>query len=184
MEAPGDRRDPYRDRLKFQLPDGQHVILRPAETSDENLLRHFFSRMSASDLRSRFLTTVPPRNGPLTTQLIQSLKKGSIGLLALGGDGEDVWGIGQLHPDSTGRSSEFAVLVRSDMKGRGIGWALLNQLLECARRRDISLVTGLVLMENTTMLKMCRELGFTTEPLSVASHVASVRICTKPLGNR
>jgi acetyltransferase len=159
-------------------------MLRSAETSDEDLLREFFSRVSASDLRSRFLTTVPPRNGPLTTQLIQSLKKGSIGLLVLGDDGDDVWGVGQLHPDSTGGSAEFAVLVRSDMKGRGIGWALLNQLLECARRGDVSLVTGLVLLENTTMLKMCRELGFTIEPLSVASHVASVRICTKSSKDR
>jgi len=50
--------------------------------------------------------------------------------------------------------------VRSDWKGRGVGYLLMNRLIAIARRAGIGELTGEVLHENRTMLAMCRELGF------------------------
>ena len=55
---------------------------------------------------------------------------------------------------------EYAVLVRSDLKSHGLGWLLMQTIIEYARAEGIRMIEGQVLRENTTMLKMCRELGF------------------------
>ena len=59
---------------------------------------------------------------------------------------------------------EYAILVRSDLKGRGLGWALMRIIIEYARWLGLKAIEGQVLRENTTMLAMCRELGFTIAP--------------------
>src|SRR5262249_19672281 len=55
---------------------------------------------------------------------------------------------------------EYAVLVRSDLKGRGIGWGLMELMIRYARSEGLREIDGQVLRENTMMLRMCRELGF------------------------
>lgn len=174
-----DTSDPYRDRRKVSLPDGQIVLIRSVEPVDEAPLQTFFSQISPNDLRLRFFSNISPRDPSLSADLTQIRKKGMVALLAFNEQTQEIWGVGQLNPDSKERSAEFAILIRSDMKGRGIGWVLLNQLLERARNAGIYLVTGQVLLENSTMLKMCRELGFTIEPWDAASHTVTVRIRTK-----
>jgi acetyltransferase len=58
------------------------------------------------------------------------------------------------------KRGEFAVLVQSDLKGHGLGWRLMQHLIDYARAEQLKELYGSVLAENTTMLKMCRELGF------------------------
>jgi acetyltransferase len=57
-------------------------------------------------------------------------------------------------------------MVRSDMKGRGLGYALMQEMLAWARERGLARVIGEVLPENSTMLKMARELGAAVAPIS------------------
>ena len=66
----------------------------------------------------------------------------------------------RLHTNADYDSGEYAILVRSDLKGRGLGWLLMQLLIEYARAEGIRSIEGQVLQENTTMLNMCRELGF------------------------
>lgn len=61
-------------------------------------------------------------------------------------------------PDNV--KAEFAVLVRSDLKGRGLGHLLLQRLIQYARDRGLSELTGEVLEDNVKMLALCRALGF------------------------
>ena len=55
---------------------------------------------------------------------------------------------------------EFAILVRSDLKGRGLGCLLMQLIIEYARSEGLTAIEGQVLSENAAMLTMCRELGF------------------------
>ena len=57
-------------------------------------------------------------------------------------------------------TAEYAILLRSELKGKGLGWALMQLLIEYARAEGLKSLYGEVLNENTTMLAMCRELGF------------------------
>lgn len=69
-------------------------------------------------------------------------------------------GVVRLHANSNYDSGEYAVLVQSDLKGRGLGWALMQLIIAYARAEGLSSIAGEVLRDNTTMLAMCRELGF------------------------
>lgn len=65
-------------------------------------------------------------------------------------------------PDYT--RAEYAILVRSDLKGRGLGWRLMQHLIAYAKAEKLQQLHGSVLTGNATMLQMCRELGFSIEP--------------------
>jgi len=56
------------------------------------------------------------------------------------------------------------VLVRSDFKGRGLGWLLMQTMIDYASAEGLQTVEGQVLQDNTTMIAMCRELGFAVTP--------------------
>jgi acetyltransferase len=69
-------------------------------------------------------------------------------------------GVVRVHADANYERGEFAVLVRSDLKGRGLGYLLMQLIIEYARSEGLKAMEGQVLSENATMLAMCRELGF------------------------
>jgi acetyltransferase len=69
-------------------------------------------------------------------------------------------GATRLHINSNYDAAEYAILVRSDLKGRGLGWLLMRTIIEYARNEGLRTIEGQVLSDNATMLKMCGELGF------------------------
>jgi acetyltransferase len=69
-------------------------------------------------------------------------------------------GVVRIHADSNFQTAEYAILIRSDLKGHGLGWLLMELIIEYARAEGFSSVHGQVLRENVTMLDMCRKLGF------------------------
>jgi acetyltransferase len=73
-------------------------------------------------------------------------------------------GVVRLHSDSIYETGEYAILLRSDLKGRGLGWALMQLLIEYAKSEGLKQIFGQVLRENTTMIEMCRSLGFKVQP--------------------
>jgi len=67
--------------------------------------------------------------------------------------------------------------VRSDLKGHGLGWTLMQITIDYARWLGLKTIEGQVLRENTTMLQMCRELGF-----AIASDPEDRDLCVVTLG--
>jgi acetyltransferase len=72
-------------------------------------------------------------------------------------------GVVRLHDDPGGIGGEFAILVRSHLKGHGLGWLLMRHMIAYAQTKNLRRVHGQVLAENATMLQMCSELGFKIE---------------------
>jgi acetyltransferase len=68
-----------------------------------------------------------------------------------------------LHADSAYETAEYAILLRSDLKGRGLGWAMMKLLIEYAKSEGLKYLTGQVLRGNQAMLQMCRDLGFSVK---------------------
>ena len=87
-------------------------------------------------------------------------------------------GVVRLHADADYASGEYAILVRSDLKGKGLGWLLMQLIIEYARAEGVRSIHGQVLQENTMMLEMCRELGFhiETDPQERACVVVTLRL--------
>jgi acetyltransferase len=80
--------------------------------------------------------------------------------------------------DPDNRQAEYAVEVRSDWKGRGLGYLLITRRIDVARQRRIGKLIGEVLHENTATLQMCPALGFSIR--ADAKDPSLVRV-TKPL---
>ncbi len=69
----------------------------------------------------------------------------------------------RLHADPDHKTGEYAILVRSNLKGVGLGWKLMQLIIEWAKADGIEIVKGEVLRENRTMLKVCEALGFSVK---------------------
>ena len=69
-------------------------------------------------------------------------------------------GVVRLHADANHEAGEYAILLRSDLKGQGLGWELMQLIIEWAKADGLSAVEGQVLRENTVMLDMASGLGF------------------------
>jgi acetyltransferase len=78
----------------------------------------------------------------------------------IAGEGEETLGTvrGMVDPDNI--AAEFGVIVRSDLKGSGLGHRLMVKLIEHLRERGTQRIVGTVLRENTGMLELARRLGF------------------------
>jgi acetyltransferase len=69
-------------------------------------------------------------------------------------------GVVRLHDDDGGETGEFAIILRTRLKGHGLGWLMMKHMIANAKAKGLKTVRGQVLSENTTMLLMCEELGF------------------------
>jgi GNAT superfamily N-acetyltransferase len=85
-------------------------------------------------------------------------------------------GVVWLYSDSAHETGEYAILLRSDLKGRGLGWALMQLIIEYAKSEGLKQISGQILQENSVMLKMCRELGFKIKTNSEDGGVCDVTL--------
>jgi acetyltransferase len=85
-------------------------------------------------------------------------------------------GVVRIHSDSIYESAEYAILLRSDLKGRGLGWAMMQLIIEYAKSEGLKAISGEVLQENTVMLEMCRDLGFEVKTDPVEHDVCNVKL--------
>src|SRR5439155_14410121 len=80
--------------------------------------------------------------------------------------------------DPDNRQAEFAIVVRSDLKGKGLGTALMRKIIRYCRGRGTAEMTGQILRQNTAMREVAKRLGF-VETGAPAAEIVEVRL---PLG--
>ncbi|MGE5271439.1 MAG: GNAT family N-acetyltransferase, partial [Thiohalocapsa sp.] len=141
-----------------RLRDGTEIALRPAQPEDEPLLHELAAHMSPDDLRLRFFTPVRGLSHAVAARLTQIDYDREMALLAVSGG--VALGIAHFFADPDRLRAEYAIAVRSDWQGRGVGYALMTRLIAVARKWGVGELVGEVLRENRRMLEMCRELGF------------------------
>jgi acetyltransferase len=163
-------------------PDGTPISVRPMRPDDEQLLRRFLAAIDPEDLRLRFFVPVKEFGDVFISRLTQLDYARAIAFVALQ-DGEIV-GVVRLHCDANHERGEFAVLVRSELKGQGLGWRLMQLIIEYARAEGLEVIHGQVLRENATMLKMCRELGFSILRLPDTPELVAVELALQPVAAR
>jgi acetyltransferase len=146
------------------LTDGMQVFVRPVRPEDEGLYREFFPHVTQEDLRLRFFAPVREFSHTFLTRLTQLDYARSMAFLALDDATGAMLGAVRLHADANYETGEYAILLRSDLKGRGLGWRLMQLMIEYAAAEGLHTVEGQVLRQNTTMLTMCRQLGFAVTP--------------------
>jgi acetyltransferase len=159
---------PYPKELERHVTTqkGSALFVRPVRPEDEPLVLEAFRRLDPADVRMRFFATVKEMPHEQAARLIQIDYDREMALIgfAESGDISGPVGIARLSADPENLKAEFAIIVRSDLKGRGIGACLMRLLIDYARARGIGTLIGEVLAENAAMLALARGLGFSTTP--------------------
>jgi acetyltransferase len=168
---------PYPRALEREIAirDGAAFRLRPIRPEDEGALADMVARCTPDDLRLRFMAavrTLPHQAAARFSQIDYDREMAFVAVepSAPFGTGP-IYGVVRLIADPENEAAEFAVLVRSDMKGRGLGTRLMTAILDFARAKGLQRVFGEILRENTTMLDMTRELGFHADPSGTAGTI-------------
>jgi len=148
------------------LRDGTALLVRPVRPEDAPLYDAFFAKVTAADLRLRFFAPIKSFTHAFVARLTQIDYARAMAFIAIDRSSGEMAGVVRLHANADYDRGEYAVLVRSDYKGRGLGWLLMQLIIDYARTEGIRTVEGQVLRGNTAMLTMCRELGFkiTSDP--------------------
>lgn len=149
---------------ELSLKTGKRVQVRPVRPEDEAMFREFFTHVTADDLRLRFFSAVRHFSHEFIARLTQLDYARAIALAMIDPDDGRMLGAVRLLADADYDTGEYAILVRSDLKGQGIGWQLMRIMIEYAHWLELRVVEGQVLRENRTMLAMCRQLGFQVRP--------------------
>lgn len=139
---------------------GLDLLLRPIRPEDEPLYGPFFEHLTSHDIRMRFFGALGQVNHSQIARFTQIDYARAMAFVALEAGSGELLGLSRLSAEPDGRRAEFALLVRSDRKGLGIGSALMRQLIDYAKAEGIGTLFGDVQEENDAMLSLCWKLGF------------------------
>jgi acetyltransferase len=138
-----------------------NILVRPVRPEDESLYPDFFRQVSPDDLRMRFFAPIKEFGPAFIARLTQLDYARAMAFAAISQSTGQLLGVVRLHSDANYEAGEYAILLRSDLKGRGLGWKLMELMIQYARTEGLRRIDGQVLSGNVAMLKMSRELGFT-----------------------
>lgn len=156
---------PYPKEIEEEvtLRSGLPVLLRPIRPEDEAAHQELFAQLTPEDIYFRFFGGVrrfPHSQMARFTQIDYDREMAIIGVMDADSDHPQTIGVARAVNDKEGITTEFAIVVRSDMKRQGLGRILLEKLIRCCRDRGLKTMTGQILAENDAMLRLAEKVGF------------------------
>lgn len=142
---------------------GLDLNVRPASPDDDRALANFFGEVSPQDLRFRFLSAMKQVTPGLAKQLVDIDHSQTENLLAFD-DRERLVATAMIAAPSGADDAEVAVAVRSDLKGLGIGWSMLDHACDYARLRGFKAVHSVQLSDDRAAIALEQEMGFQARP--------------------
>ncbi len=155
---------PYPAELEeeFTMRSGRTVLLRPIRPEDEPDHHVFISKLSQEDIRFRFFGMLRELPHSEMARLTQIDYDREMAFIARGenADGkEETLGVVRVVTMPDNIRSEFAIVVRSDLKGQGLGRALLVKMVDYCKSRGTRVFAGQILKDNKAMLRLGQSLG-------------------------
>jgi acetyltransferase len=146
-----------------ETPVGEKIRIRPIRPADEPMLAAFQTQLTPEDIRFRFLSPRKEFSHKTNARFTQIDYARAMAFVALPEDQSEILGVARLEADPDYVSAEYAIIVRSDLKGHGLGWMLMQHLIRYAKSEGLRDLHGDVLATNERMLQMCRDLGFAVD---------------------
>lgn len=161
---------PYPKQLEewATLQSGRRVFMRPIRPEDEPAHYAFVSRLTPEDIRFRFFGLVrefPHSQMARFTQIDYNREMAFIAQAPDERGKPETLGVVRTVTDPDNRNAEFAIVVRSDLKGQGLGHALLEKMIRYCRDRGTREVVGQALSDNVAMLRLAETFGFKSREL-------------------
>jgi acetyltransferase len=165
---------------KIVLPDGRTLLLRPVRPEDGPAFIETFEKLSPEDVRMRFFAPKKSLSPNFAARLTQIDYDREMALVLSDPDQPsrkaEIYGVVRIAADPDNEKAEYAILVRTDMKGLGLGPFLMRRIIDYARARGIRTLFGDVLRENESMLKLCRSLGFSVRSVPEEADIVEVKL--------
>lgn len=155
---------PYPTELaEVRTWQGVQLELRPIRPEDE--LRHveFLASLDPEDIRMRLFYSRRRMERSELARLTQIDYTREMAFIAVapGPDGApQTLGVARALADPDNFSAEFGIIVRSSLKGTGLGRILLGKLIDYQRANGTQQLVATVLRENQRMLELAYSLGF------------------------
>jgi acetyltransferase len=146
------------------LFDGQSLTLRPIRPEDEPVHAQFLAQLRPDDVRFRFFGLVRDFSHTQISRYTQIDYDREMAFIAVATNPDgtaEILGVVRAVIEAARSSAEFAIIVRSDIKGRGLGQVLLEKMIRYCRERGLGVLRGQALASNSRMIDLARRLGFT-----------------------
>ena len=156
---------PPRRRARGQrlvLANGFVLSLRPIGPGDVDALRRGFARLTPEQVRLRVFHRMNDLSEENAERLCNVREHQGAAYVATDAEGE-IRAEARIYVGPTPDRAEFALIVDPTLVGQGAGSALMQRLLDEARRRRLVQLWGAVLTENVGMLDLAKRLGATRE---------------------
>lgn len=155
---------PYPHHLEeqVQLKDGQYCLFRPILPEDEPLLRAFIAQVTKEDLYYRYFSEINEfthEDLANMTQIDYDREMAIVAVRQYNGN-DEIIGVTRAISDADNVDAEFSVLVRSDLKGLGMGRRLLEKMIRYTRDHGLQQLNGITMPHNSGMITLARKLNF------------------------
>jgi len=153
---------PHRFEEWVEMKNGERCLFRPILPEDEPQLRRFIAQVTKEDLYYRYFSEINEFTHEDLANMTQIDYDREMAFVAVRrpGPDEEILGVTRAISDPDNRDAEFAVLVRSDLKGLGLGRRLLEKLIAYTREHGIAQLNGITMPGNQGMVALARKLGF------------------------
>jgi acetyltransferase len=159
---------PYPRELEQNIDfGGAPLLLRPVRPEDGPAHLRFFDALTPDDVRYRMFVRIRELNPSQLARFTQIDYDREMAFIATrpGADGlPETLGVGRVVADPDNVSAEFAVTVRSDLKGMGLGRILMQKLIDYCRLRGTREIVGEALPQNNRIIGLVKKLGFEVFP--------------------
>jgi acetyltransferase len=168
--APGVARfaiKPYPAELEETIAwNGMTVLLRPIRPEDGEQHRAFIAALAPEDLRHRVIIRSRDLHGTQLGRLTQIDYDREMAFVAVSSHGgaSETLGVVRAIADPDNRTAEFAIIVRSDLKGRRLGSILLRKMIDYCRRRGTQTLVGEARADNERVFALAQHYGFALKP--------------------
>lgn len=154
---------PMRWSADLLTRSGVPIHIRPVVPEDEALLAELFRHVSPEDLRFRFLSSVRQVSHDYLAMMTQVDYRRTISFVAIGADGAAV-AVAMLAADADRARAEVALSTRSDWKGKGVSYTLLEHVIRYAADEGIATIEAIESADHEEAINLERELGFIAKP--------------------
>lgn len=159
---------PYPKELEetITLADSTMLLLRPIRPEDGPAFQELYTKLSPEDIRFRFLHPIKSLSPDLSARLTQiDYDREMAFVLTRKSGGPEILGVVRITADPNIERAEFAIVIRRDMTGQGLGPMLLRRIIDYSKSRGIKYIYGEVLSDNRSMLKLADAFGFKKRPV-------------------
>ncbi|HDT2998526.1 TPA: bifunctional acetate--CoA ligase family protein/GNAT family N-acetyltransferase [Proteus mirabilis] len=177
---------PYPNELEetFFLRDNKSCFIRPILPEDEPLLKTFINQVTKEDLYYRYFSEISEFTHDDLANMTQIDYDREMAFVAIRHphDDPEIIGVARAMADPDNQHAEFAILVRSDLKGNTLGHQLMMKLINYTKAHGIKRLTAITMPENRNMISLAKKLGFSVE-IQFDEGIVNLNLLLDPLSD-